>query len=103
MALRHDACFNPYLAVKMPSNKIKYGIKSSYYLTISNAYDILKQIGTFQELENLGYEIGYHYDDVGKCDTKTVTGCVIDSFKTNLAFLHHYFDVRSATPLTAAN
>jgi hypothetical protein len=98
VAIRHDACFNPYLAVKMASNEMKYGIKSSYYLRISNAYDISKHIMAFQELENLGYEVGYHYDDMDRFDAQTVTGCVIESFKANLAFLRDYFDVRSATP-----
>jgi len=98
VALRHDACFNPYLALKMANKEIKRGIKSSYYLRISDAYNISNQIGAFKGLESLGYEIGYHYDDMDKCDVQRVNSCAIESFKGNLAFLRGYFDIKSVSP-----
>lgn len=98
IALRHDVCFNPFLAIKMAGEEIRRGIKSSYYLRVSEAYDISNQVWAFKGLETLGYEIGYHYDDVDKCAVKDVTECVVDSFKKNLNFLRGHFDIRSACP-----
>ena len=59
--LRHDVDLNPLNSYKMAKIENYYGIKGSYYFRITpNSYnlDIMKSI------EDLGHEIGYHYEDV---------------------------------------
>ena len=59
--LRHDVDRLPLNALDLAKIENSFGIKGSYYFRVvpeSFNFDIIKKI------EELGHEIGYHYEDV---------------------------------------
>lgn len=65
--LRHDVDRNPMNSLKMAKLEKELGIKGTYYFRIvpeSFDEDIIK------EIENMGHEIGYHYEEMDVVSSK---------------------------------
>lgn len=62
---RHDVDRKPGNALTMARLEAEYGISSTYYFrTIEKTF----KPSLMQEIENLGHEVGYHYEDMDQAD-----------------------------------
>jgi hypothetical protein len=63
----------------------------------SPQYSLESVVAFYQAAEAQGFEVGYHYEVMDQCLTQTVDACAINLFKTELAQLRTYFNVRSCS------
>lgn len=83
--IRHDVDRKPMSALKMAKAEAEMGIQSTYYFRIKN-HTFKKDI--IQTIENLGHEIGYHYETLS--DANGNHEIALDLFKQNLLKLREY-------------
>jgi peptidoglycan/xylan/chitin deacetylase (PgdA/CDA1 family) len=80
--LRHDVDRKPENALSMAQLEAEYGIPSTYYFrTVPGTFDP----PLIRRIEDLGHEIGYHYEDVDRADGDRARAH--DIFRANLAKL----------------
>ncbi len=92
--LRHDLDYNN--GFKMAEMELQYGIKSTYYLRLhSSHYDARDVLQFYKDLENMNYEIGYHYEivDIFLFDNETAKKV----FELELEYLRKHFKIRSVS------
>ncbi|MFW6194545.1 MAG: hypothetical protein ACOC5L_03390 [Halobacteriota archaeon] len=90
--LRHDVDDGvdiPY-TLKMARKEAELGIHSTYYFRVND--EVFKP-EVIREVKELGHEIGYHYDVLGKANGDYE--CAIELFKEELAKLRSIYDVKT--------
>lgn len=97
--LRHDVDRKPLQALKMAKIEHEYDIRSTYYFrTINEVYNI----PIIKQIENLGHEIGYHYEVLDK--TKGDVKKAIIIFEKELKEFRKQFEITTicmhGNPLT---
>lgn len=78
--LRHDIDKNPNNALKIAKLENKIGIQGIYYFRMRPS---VFKIDIIKEIESLGHEIGYHYEDYTDAHGNHIKA--IESFKNNLS------------------
>ncbi|AZY47767.1 hypothetical protein D0849_05560 [Bordetella avium] len=86
--IRHDVDRKPRNALRMAQAEAAAGVSATYYFrVVGSAYDK----GIMREVEALGHEVGYHYEDLAL--TKGDVQAALKSFETNLADLRQAVSV----------
>lgn len=86
--LRHDVDRKPGNALDFARIEAAYGVQSTYYVrTVEETFDP----ELLRELEALGHEVGYHYEDLDRADGDTAGARL--SFVANLARMRQYVTV----------
>lgn len=102
--LRHDVDLLPQNALKMAQLEYSLGVKGTYYFRIvPESFDL----GVMHEIEKLGHEIGYHYEDVdlvirkhelrikNDSDREQLIDMAYESFCENLEIFRRDFDIKT--------
>lgn len=101
--LRHDVDLLPQNALKMSEMEHSLGIEGTYYFRIvPESYNI----EIMERIQNLGHEIGYHYEDVDlvekhfksisrKFTREELIDTAYESFCKNLAIFRNNFDIKT--------
>jgi hypothetical protein len=97
---RHDVDRKPENSLAMARLEAKYDIHTTYYFrTIEKTF----KPKTIREIEELGHEIGYHYEDMDRADGDVESAH--ESFATELERLREHATVETVcmhgNPLTA--
>jgi hypothetical protein len=97
---RHDVDRKPENSLTMAQLEAEYGISSTYYFrTIDKTF----QPEMIREIEELGHEVGYHYEDMDRAYGNVAKAH--ESFREELARLRKYATVDTVcmhgNPLTA--
>jgi len=88
--LRHDVDLLPQNSLRFAKIQSKLGIKGSYYFrAVPESWD--KKI--IEEIEDLGHEVGYHYENMDIC--KGDSDKAWDDFRFNLDKLRKLVDVKT--------
>jgi hypothetical protein len=99
LILRHDIDRKPENALRMARMEADHGIASTYYFRIIEKTFVPDLI---TEIESLGHEVGYHYEDVDMADGDLTAAT--ESFVTNLARFREFVTVDTVSmhgnPLT---
>lgn len=88
--LRHDVDRKPQNSLKTAIIENKFNMKASYYFRVgkeSNQPEIIEQI------EKLGHEIGYHYEDLATA--KGDYEKAIKQFENNLNYLRKFYPIKT--------
>jgi len=86
--LRHDVDRKPENSLAKAKVEAAYGIASTYYVrTVERTFDP----AIIREIDALGHEVGYHYEDMDRADGDTAAA--IASFETELARLRELVEV----------
>jgi hypothetical protein len=88
--LRYDVDKRPENSLEIARIQAKLGIKGSYYFRVIN-YQIDEKI--IREIESLGHEIGYHYNDLVDC--RGNYEMAIGSFEINLKLLRSVCEIQT--------
>jgi hypothetical protein len=86
--IRHDVDRRPMNALLMAKAEAELGVSTSYYFRTvgsSNAPEIMRAI------ENLGHEVGYHYEDLARA--RGNIGVAKASFSANLEYMRRIVTV----------
>jgi len=97
--MRHDVDRKPENALDMARIEADAGVATSYYF---RSIDKTYRPELFREIEALGHEVGYHYEDVDRADGDPAAAH--ESFADNLAAFREHVDVDTVSmhgnPLT---
>ncbi len=88
--LRHDVDKKPANALKIANIEKKYGINSTFFFRIKKK---VFHPGIISKIEELGYEIGYHYEELA--DSKGDLKKAINLFKKNLEKIREIADIKT--------
>jgi len=90
ITLRHDVDLLPQNSLRFAKIQNELGIQSSYYFrAVPASWD--ERI--IQEIENLGHEVGYHYENMDTCNGDIDKAW--DDFRYNLDKLRKLVDVKT--------
>ena len=100
LLMRHDVDRKPENALDMARIEAEAGVPSTYYFrAIEKTYDP----ALISSVEDLGHEVGYHYEDVDTADGDVYVAR--ESFRENLARFRSFVDVDTVAmhgnPLTS--
>ena len=90
IVLRHDVDLRPQNSLKFAKNQNKLGVQGSYYFrAVPESWDerIIK------EIEGLGHEVGYHYENMDTCNGDVDKAW--DDFRYNLDKLRELVEVKT--------
>jgi len=87
--LRHDVDRRPYASLEMAKIEHKLGVVATYYFRVPYTYNI----EVIKEIQNLGHEIGYHYESLAVANGNFEKA--IEDFESNLSKLREISDVKS--------
>lgn len=88
VVMRHDVDRKPENALDMARIEAEAGVSATYYF---RAIDKTFRPDLFEKIEDLGHEVGYHYEDVDTADGDVSAACT--SFGDNLERFRQYVDV----------
>jgi hypothetical protein len=88
VVLRHDVDRKPWNGLQMAQIEAVRDVPATYYV---RAIDKTFKPDLLVELEDLGHEVGYHYEDVDAADGDV--GAAHDSFQRNLRRFRRLVDV----------
>lgn len=86
--LRHDVELRYENAYYMANIQSELGIRASYYFRI---HDKKKNEEFIKKIAELGHEIGYHYDDLSRCNGNVENA--LKRFKKNLTYFRQFGEV----------
>lgn len=89
--LRHDVDRSIINAIKMADLEYKKNIKSSYYFRFPYTFDV----EIISKLENMGHEVGYHYETLSKCNGDHEKA--IDLFQNELEVFNKHFKIKTVS------
>jgi hypothetical protein len=90
LVLRHDVDKKPSLALQMAQLEHRLRVHSTFYFTYTEQKSDLAII---KEINKLGHEIGYHYNELSVCRGDTEKA--YELFSKHLARMRNYSDIQS--------
>jgi glycosyltransferase involved in cell wall biosynthesis/predicted TPR repeat methyltransferase len=87
VVIRHDIDFSPHMGLTMAMTEKSLGAKSTFYIFTPERYNMEFPVEAFQEIEKLGWEIGYH--------TSTEN---LDEALSDIRRLERYFNILTTVP-----
>jgi hypothetical protein len=93
--LIHDVDFDVHGVTVFAQIEGEYGLHSSLYLRPDADY-FTQNIGYFQRLEHEGWEIGFHYDCLSRCNGNRTLATAL--FIAQLSYMRSFFTITSCRP-----
>lgn len=90
LILRHDVDRFPLQSLQMAKLEADMGVNATYYFRIIRS--VFKPY-LIQEIAAMGHEIGYHYEDLSRCDGNMPKS--IDHFRSNLDKLRQFYPIQT--------
>ena len=93
VVLRHDVDFKPIYALRLAEIEEEMGLRSTYYFRyVDGVFDL----EIMKKIEQMGHEIGYHYETLNKCDGNTKEA--YNLFLQELAIFKKDFKIQTISP-----
>jgi hypothetical protein len=93
VVLRHDVDFKPIYALRLAELEKEMGLRSTYYFRY---VDEVFEPEIMKKIEQMGHEVGYHYETLNKCDGNIDEAYQL--FLKELAILKKNFKIKTISP-----